>query len=143
MRYDRKEMATKSTTAASSRSTAEPGTLALICVAAWLVPGAGHLILGRRQKGLVFLVTLSAMFALGLALQGRISSFDFSELLGTLAAFAQLGVGGAWIVTRMLGAGVGDVTAATSEYGSTYLIVAGLLNVLIMLDAFDIGLGRK
>jgi hypothetical protein len=43
----------------------------------------------------------------------------------------------------MLGAGVGDVTAATSEYGSTYLIVAGLLNVLVMLDAFDIGQGRK
>jgi hypothetical protein len=136
-------MATKSSTAAPARATTEPGTLALVCGAAWIVPGAGHLILGRRQKAVVFFVTLSAMFAIGLSLQGRIFSFDWSELLGTLAAVAQLGVGGGWILTRMLGAGAGDVTAATSEYGSTYLIVAGLLNVLVMLDAFDIAQGRK
>ena len=61
-------MATNSSTAENARSSAEPGTLALVCVVAWAVPGASHLWLGRRQKGFVFLVVLSAMFAIGLLL---------------------------------------------------------------------------
>ena len=136
-------MATKSTTAERARPASEPGTLVLLCLAAWAIPGAGHFWLGRAQKGLVFLVALTMLFAMGLVLQGRLFPFDLSEPLVALAAFANAGLGLPWVVGRMLGHGGGVVTAVTYEYGNSFLIVAGLLNFLVILDAFDIAVGRK
>ena len=136
-------MATKSTAAERARAAAEPGVLVLLCVAAWAIPGAGHLWLGRRQKGIVFLLTLPAMFLVGLLLHGRIFPFEFSEPLVALAAAANVGAGAPWFIARMLDAGGGAVRAATYEYGNCFLIVSGLLNFLVILDAFDIAMGRK
>ena len=112
-------------------------------LAAWAVPGAGHLWLGRRQKAFVFMMVLPLMFALGLLLEGRIFSLQMGEPLAALAAIADMGLGIPWLIARLAGAGQGTVTAVTHEYGNTFLIVAGLLNFLVMLDAFDIALGRK
>lgn len=131
------------TSAVERTRAAEPGMLVLLCLAAWVVPGAGHLWMGRRQKGLVFLLALPAMFLCGLLMHGRIFPFDFSEPLVGLAAFADLGAGAPWLLARMVDAGAGTVTAVTYEYGNAFLIVAGLLNTLVVLDAFDIGMGRK
>ena len=136
-------MATKSTTAERARPATEPGMRVLVCLAAWALPGAGHLWLGRRQKGLIFLLAVPLMFAIGLLLHGRIFSFDFSEPLVALAAVADLGCGLPWMIARVAGAGGGIVTEATYEYGNCFLIVAGLLNSLVVLDAFDIAVGRK
>ena len=138
-----RDMGIKSTTAVRTRAAAEPGTLTLLCLAAWAVPGAGHLWLGRRQKGLVFLLAIPTMFVLGLLLNGRIFPFELSEPLVALAAVADVGVGLGWIIARMREAGAGSVTSVTYEYGNVFLIVAGLLNFLVILDAFDIGMGRK
>jgi hypothetical protein len=115
----------------------------LICAAAWAVPGAGHLWLGRRQKGVIFLLALTLMFAFALALEGRIFPFEFSQPLVALAAFADLGVGLPYFVAKMLGYGSGRVIAITYEYGNAFGIVAGLLNMLVVLDAYDIAEGRK
>lgn len=136
-------MATKSTAAERARSASEPGALALVCLAAWAVPGAGHIWLGRLQKGLVFFLALMTMFVVGLALKGRLFPFEFSEVLVALAAFANFGLGLPWIVARTFDLGNGVVTAVTWEYGNCFLIVAGLLNFLVVLDAFDIATGRK
>ena len=136
-------MATKSTTAERARPASEPGTLVLLCLAAWAVPGAGHFWLGRVQKGVVFLVALTMLFAMGLMLEGRLFPFDLSEPLVALAAFANAGLGLPWVVGRMMGLGGGVVTAVTYEYGNSFLIVAGLLNFRVILDAFDIAEGRK
>jgi Family of unknown function (DUF6677) len=137
------EMSTKSTTAEATRATAEPGTLTILCVLAWAVPGAAHLWLGRRQKGVVFFVALVSMFVIGLLLQGQIFPFELSDPLVALAAVADFGMGVPWIVARAMGTGSGQVTAVTWEYGNTFLIVAGLLNSLVILDAYDIAMGRK
>jgi hypothetical protein len=115
----------------------------LVCVAAWALPGAGHLWLGRRQKGVVFLAALLAMFVLGLWLEGRIFPLEPSEPLVALAAIANFGVGVPWLLARMFDLGSGTVTAVTYEYGNSFLIVAGLLNFLVILDAYDIAAGRK
>lgn len=136
-------MATKSTAAERARSASEPGALALVCLAAWAVPGAGHIWLGRLQKGLVFFLALMTMFVVGLTLKGRLFPFEFSEVLVALAAFANFGLGLPWIVARTFDLGNGVVTAVTWEYGNCFLIVAGLLNFLVVLDAFDIATGRK
>jgi hypothetical protein len=115
----------------------------LICLAAWAVPGAGHLILGRVQKGVTFLVALTLMFAFGLWLEGRLFPVEISQPLVALAALADMGIGVAFFVVKQSGAGAGRVVALTYEYGNAFLIVAGLMNLLVVLDAFDIAQGRK
>ena len=144
MRYDAQEdMTTKSTAAEPARAAAEPGTLVLLCLAAWIVPGAGHFWMGRRQKAVVFLLALPAMFLAGLLLHGRVFPFELSEPLVALASIANVCAGAPWMIARLLDAGGGTVTAVTYEYGNCFLIVSGLLNFLVILDAYDIALGRK
>ena len=136
-------MATKSTTAERPRTSAEPGRLAFVCLLSLLIPGAGHLLQGRRDKGLVFLVVLTLMFGIGLWLQGRLFPLEWSDPLVFLGAIADRGVGLPYLVAAFADAGAGTVTAASYEYGNTFLMTAGLLNFLVILDAFDIGKGRK
>jgi hypothetical protein len=136
-------MGTKSTTAERPRAAAEPGRLALVGILAWLVPGAGHLLVGRRVKGLIFLVMLPLMFAIGLWLQGRLFPLEFSDPLVFLGAIANRGIGAPYLIARLMDAGAGTVTAAAYEYGNTFLMTAGLLNFLVILDACDVALGRK
>lgn len=128
---------------ASAAEQTQSGGLVLLCVAAWLVPGAAHLWLGRRSKGVIFLVALPVMFAIGLAIQGRLMPFDLSEPLVCLAAAANLGMGVVYFAASALGYGVGDVRAVTYEYGNAFLIVAGLLNLLVVIDSYDVAVGRK
>ena len=83
------------------------------------------------------------MFAIGLGIHGRLAPFDLSDPLVCLAAIADLSVGAAYFLAGPLGYGVGDVRAVTYEYGNTFLIVAGLLNLLVVVDVYDVALGRK
>jgi len=119
------------------------GLTCLICAAAWALPGGGHLWLGRRRKGLIFLVTLPLMFVCGLWLEGRLFPFEPSQPLVALAAFADIGIGIPYFIAKALNQGAGRAIAATFEYGNAFLIVAGLLNMLVVLDAFDVAQGRK
>jgi TM2 domain-containing membrane protein YozV len=130
----------RATTADNVQSSAN---IYLICAAAWLIPGAGHLWLGRRQKGVTFLLALTLMFAFGLWLEGRLFPFELSQPLVALAALADLGMGLPFFIAKALGGGAGRVIAITYEYGNAFMIVAGLLNMLVVLDAFDVAQGRK
>jgi hypothetical protein len=121
----------------------QSGWLVLLCLASWAVPGAGHLWLGRRSKGLVFLLALPLMFAIGLAIHGCLFPFNLSEWLVALAAVADVGIGVPYFIATALGYGAGEVRSVTYEYGNAFLIVAGLLNLLVVIDAYDIALGRK
>ena len=129
------------------RATAEretqSGGLVLLCLAAWALPGAAHLWLGRRRKGIVFLVALTLMFAIGIAAAGRLFPIGFSDPLVGLEALADLGIGAPYFVASGLGYGAGNITAVTYEYGNAFIVVAGLLNLLVVIDAYDIALGRK
>jgi hypothetical protein len=115
----------------------------LVSLAAWVIPGAGHIWQGRRFKGFAFLVILPLMFALGLLFQGRLFPVTFIDPLVGLMGLAELGIGLPYFIARALGAGSGTVRAVTYEYGNAFIIVAGLLNLLVVLDAYDIALGRK
>ena len=99
--------------------------------------------LGRRAKGLVFLVVLPLMFACGLWLEGTLAPFDATQPLVFLAACADLGNGAPYVLAALAGLGEGRVVAPTYEHGNTFIIVAGLLNMLVCLDAYDVALGRK
>ena len=129
---------------ATTADDARPASLTyLILALAWAIPGAGHLWLGRREKGLIFLIALPLMFTVGLWLEGRLFPFEITQPLVALAAFADIGIGIPYLVAKAIGAGAGRVVAITYEYGNAFLIVAGLLNMLVVLDAFDITQGRK
>jgi TM2 domain-containing membrane protein YozV len=128
---------------ATAAEQTQSSSLVLLCVAAWAIPGAAHLWLGRKSTGLMLLAALPLMFAIGLAVHGRLFPFEISEPLVCLAAFADLGIGAVYFLAGALGYGMGDVRAVTYEYGNTFLIVAGLLNLLVVIDAYDIAVGRK
>jgi hypothetical protein len=128
---------------ATAAERTQSSSLVLLCVASWAIPGAGHLWLGRRRKGLILLVALPLMFAIGLTVHGRLFPFEISEPLVGLAALADLGIGAAYFVASAMGYGQGDVRAVTYEYGNAFLIVAGLLNLLVVIDAYDTAVGRK
>ena len=129
----------RATTAEQTQS----GTLVLLCLASWAIPGAGHLWLGRRSKGLIFLIALPLMFAIGVAIRGCLFPFELSDPLAALAAVADLGIGATYFIAAGLGYGGGDVRAVTYEYGNAFLVVAGLLNMLVVIDAYDVAMGRK
>lgn len=112
-------------------------------VLAWLVPGAGHLYLRRRGKALLFFLAIGALFALGVIMDSRLEmTLTLDDLLASLFSLAQMAVGLPYLVARGLGY-QGDVRSVTFEYGNTFTAVAGLLNILVMLDAYDTALGRK
>jgi TM2 domain-containing membrane protein YozV len=142
------------------------GVSALVsCVLAWLLPGAGHFYLGRRRRGAVFFCVVLATFLLGLFNDGRSYVADGQQPLTYLATLANVATGPLEILSRhatyhrlayslpadenspeaqaLLSAMRDKVKIVTDEYGTTYLLTAGLMNMLLILDAFDIAIGRK
>jgi len=114
-----------------------------ICSGGWLIPGLSHILLGKWVRGLIFATSVFLMFGLGLSMQGRLFDLIIEEPLEIFAFIANVGVGLPYLLAEKLGLGTGAMKAVTYDYGTTYLWVAGLLNYLIILDAFDIALGRK
>jgi hypothetical protein len=123
----------------------------LAVVASWLVPGAGHLVLGQFGRALLFFVTITGSFCLGLAIDARLywptpdpTSALHYDLISCLWFFSQIGSGLCYIGSYVLGFGLTPrPEAATFEYGNTFTFLAGLLNYLVIYDAFDIAAGRK
>jgi hypothetical protein len=114
------------------------------CLLAWLLPGAGHLYLRRTTKGLVFLGSIGALFIMGLAMDSRLEmTVGLDDILASLFSLAQMAIGLPYLAARMLGYEAGRVTSVTFEYGNTFTAVAGLLNILVVLDAYDVAVGRK
>lgn len=114
-----------------------------LAVVAWLVPGAGHALLGQFSKAAIFFGVLTGMFAFGCGLEGRLFPLASDEWLVVLAGAAQWGAGLPRIVAGLAGAGEGTVTAVTYEYGNTFLMASGLLNMLVVLNALDVARVRR
>ena len=112
------------------------------CIAAWLVPGGGHLFLGKYGRGALFLGVILFLFGMGLFMQGKLFSWE-SGFFGFLKFFADAAIGLPYIIGRTLEWGPGDIQSFRYEYGNTYIYTAGLLNMLVMVDVFDIARGRK
>ena len=110
---------------------------------AWLVPGAGHLIQKRWIRGLLIMASVVTMFVLGLLMQGRIYTPNGGDILDILGFVGDLGAGGLYIVSRAMDLGHGVVAHATADYGTKYIIVAGLLNFISVADAYHIAIGKK
>lgn len=132
--------------AAPSREGAQPAspTMAVIAPAVgWLIPGAGHLIQKRWWRGLLLMACIVIMFLLGLAMEGKVYKPNTGDLLDILGFIGDLGAGALYILTRALDAGQGAIHRATADYGTKYMIVAGLLNIIAAVDAHHIAIGKK
>jgi hypothetical protein len=133
--------------------TAEPGSrgvskaehhgLIKICVAAWLIPGLGHFLLKKRIRALSLFLAILGMFVLGLLMHGTFFELGSPSILERLGYLGELCAGLSLPVAKFFGYAGGTPFFASADYGTAYLVCAGMLNVLSILDAYDIALGRK
>jgi hypothetical protein len=126
---------------------AQPEPISLMAVAApavgWLIPGAGHMIQKRWVRGGLLFVSIVALFLLGLAMQGRIYKANGGDILDILGFIGNIGAGGLYIGTVAMDWGQGAIAFATADYGTKFMIVAGLLNFIAVADAYHIAIGKK
>lgn len=117
------------------------------CLAALTLPGLGHLFLGRYIRGVVIGLGIIAMFALGLLMDGHLFFPVKGEWLTWFFSFLDSGIGMIYFVCLALDFGFkvdpSQAAKITFEYGNTFLMVAGALNMLATLDTYDIAIGRK
>ena len=111
-------------------------------IAGWLVPGAGHFLLRKWGRGALIAVSIVGMFGLGLAMQGKIYS-SAHDVLDMLGLAGDLGNGLLFVLSRLLGLGADQVQVTTADYGTRFIVVAGLLNVISAVDAHNLRTGRK
>jgi hypothetical protein len=127
----------------SRAARSSPLPLPAMLIAAWLVPGLGHLLLRCRIRAAVFAAVIVVTFVVGLALDGELITPKSGDPLSLLAFIAILGNGALFFAARLLGLGQGVVTSPAFEYGKTFLLTSGMMNLLLLLDVHDISTGRK
>jgi hypothetical protein len=129
------------------RSLPPAGAWAPALALSWLVPGGGHLLLKRTGRGLLLMASISSMFVCGLMMRGAMFTPQSGDLLSTLintgGFIGDLASGVLYLLTVWLGYSQPDIAGAVHDYGTKFLVTAGLLNILAMVDVFDIAVGRK
>jgi TM2 domain-containing membrane protein YozV len=129
---------------ASATPAARSQTQAYLALfAGWLVPGAGHFLLRKPIRGALLFASIVSMFAIGCAMQGKIYTFNTGDPLDILGFAGQVGSGLLYFLARTLGWGAPSVVLATADYGTKFIVVAGLLNVVAAVDAHSLANGRK
>jgi len=129
------------THAEQSTHTSGKATAALIL--GWIIPGAGHILLGKWVRGALLFVSILTMFSIGLALQGKVYIPNTGDLLAMLGFAGDLGAGGLYLLARIMSWGAAPVVTALADYGTKFIVVAGLLNVIAAVDAYSLASGRK
>ena len=109
----------------------------------WIIPGAGHMLLGKWIRGVLLFVSIVAMFAIGIGLQGKVYAPNTGDLLDMLGFVGDLGGGGLYLLARVAGWGSSAVQIAVADYGTKVIVVAGLLNMIAAVDAHSLANGRK
>lgn len=112
-------------------------------VAGWLVPGLGHLVLRRWSKAALYFLCIGGLAFAGLAMRGGVFSFGAEDLFDRLGFFADLGAGAFYFLAHQIQSAGPDVAHATGDYGTRLFAAAGMLNLLTVLEAFDIGQGGQ
>lgn len=112
-------------------------------VLGWLVPGLGHLILRRWSKAAVYFLCVGSLACAGLAMRGGVFSAGAEDLFDRLGFFADLGAGVFYFLAHQIQTGGADIAHATGDYGTRLFATAGMLNLLTVLEAYDIGRGSE
>src|SRR5260370_11256317 len=133
-------MATDVSAQTSPQSSSFP---TMVLIAGWLVPGAGHFMLRKWIRGSLLMFSIMAMFCIGLALKGKIYSPNTGDLLDILNFAGDLGNGLLYVLARVFDLGHVTIQVATADYGTKFMVVAGLLNIISAVDAHSLATGRK
>jgi hypothetical protein len=140
-------MSTQKTITRENAAKAEAGShgyaAGILLIAGWLVPGLGHLMQGKWIRAVLLFVSVTSMFSLGLAMHGKIYSANSGELLEMLGFVGDLGNGVLYVLSTFFGWGQNIVQVVTADYGTKFIVVAGLLNFISAVDAHSLRLGRK
>ena len=126
----------------NAAKTSQKGFVYLPLIAGWLVPGAGHFIVRKPIRGALLAVSIIAMFVLGLAMQGRLYT-SVQDILDMLCVAGDLGSGLLYFLGRAAGWGGTPVQTTVADYGTKFIVVAGLLNIIAAVDAHNLRTGRK
>jgi hypothetical protein len=135
-------MATEENKKTSTITGSQEGFVYLPLIAGWLVPGGGHFLLRKWGRGAFLAASILGMFVLGLLMQGKVyaGAHDILDLLGMAG---DLGNGLLYVLSRMLGLGDVQVQVTTADWGTRFIVVAGLLNIIAAVDAHNLKTGRK
>jgi hypothetical protein len=127
---------------AAGQAASQSGFVYLPLIAGWLVPGAGHFLLRKWYRGALLAAAIIGMFTLGLAMQGKLyaSAHDVLDLLGLAG---DLGNGLLYVLSRAAGLGAESVQVTVGDWGTRFIVVAGMLNVIAAVDAHNLRTGRK
>lgn len=115
----------------------------IVAFAAWIVPGLGHLLLRKWGRAALFFFAVALLAGTGVALRGHIFTRGAGDLFDLLGFFADLGAGAFYWIARSVENGGPDVSRASGDYGTRFFATAGVLNLLCVLDAFQIATGKK
>jgi hypothetical protein len=129
-------------TGAAPQNPSRQGFVYLPLIAGWLIPGAGHFLLRKWGRGALLSVSIIAMFALGIGMNGQLHT-GAHDILNLLSLVGDLGNGLLYFASRALSLGADQVQVTTGDYGSRFIVVAGLLNVIAAVDAHNLRTGRK
>jgi hypothetical protein len=108
-------------------------------IAGWVVPGLGHLLLRRWSKATVYFLCVGGLACAGLAMRGGVFGTAAEDLFDRLGFFADLGAGVFYFLAHLIQPAGPDVAHATGDYGTRLFAAAGMLNLLTVLEAYDIG----
>ena len=125
------------------RPAVETSRLVRLCVAAWLIPGLGHWLLKKRARAAILFFAIIGMFVFGVLMQGQFFAMASPSYLERLGYLGELCVGLAMPCVKFFGYSGGNPFFVSADYGTAYLITAGMLNLLAILDTYDIALHRK
>lgn len=112
-------------------------------IAGWAVPGLGHLVLRRWSKAAIYFLCIGGLACAGLAMRGGVFASGAEDLFDRLGFFADLGAGIFYFFAHQLQAAGPDVAHATGDYGTRLFAAAGMLNLLTVLEAYDIARGGE
>jgi len=119
-------------------------TMAVVApIVGWFIPGGGHIVLKRYVRGVLLMISVVAMFLVGLGMQGRIYKPNGGDILDILGFIGDFGAGVLYILARVMNWGNNLPANAVADYGKTFIIVSGLLNFIAAADAHHIALGKK
>lgn len=116
---------------------------ALALLLGWLIPGAGHLLIGRWGRALLLFAAIITMYGIGLGLMGQVYVPNTGEVLDMLGFVGQLGMGLLYVLARAFSWGASSSVTTLNDYGTKYLVACGLLNLIAAVDAHSLASGRK
>jgi hypothetical protein len=125
------------------KNSTNPGLALIAAVAGWLVPGFGHLLLGKRAKAFAYFCAVAALVIVGLRMRGNVFTSNSADAFGVLGFLADIGNGIFYFLAGAINPAGANVAIAPGDYGTRLIATAGVLNLLCVLEVLQIGFGTK